>query len=381
MEVFSLRYMGTRLFFGSGTVSKLKRYVGRCSLVGLVTGRRSARVCGALDDVLGVLREVGVDYVLYDRVEPNPWDYIADELAEKARGDGVDCFIAIGGGSVIDTAKLVSVLVYGRCARDYLYFKARPESMKPLYVVNTTHGTGSEIDRYAVLTVSDTCEKRGIAIRYPDVSIDDPRYTLTLPRSQTMYTVFDTLLHSYESATSTHSNPYNRLLARESTRLVNEYLGRALENPSDLEARYWLLYSSMIAGVSIDIAGTHLVHAIEHVLSGLEPKLAHGAGLAIITPKTIEYIHKAVPEKSAYILKAIDPSIKPVREDSERARRVIEEFLERQGFSERLSDYGFTVKDIAVIKDMLFNKLSYLLDGTPFTATEDIVEDIIRYSI
>ncbi len=382
MENFLLRYGGTYLYFGLNTINSLKHFIRKHSLVGVITGRRSAKLCGALDDLVKLLVETGVDYRVYDLVEPNPWVSIVDRIACIAKDDSVEAFIAIGGGSVIDVAKVVSVVVAnGGSPLDYLYFYRRPSSMLPLYVINTTHGTGSEIDRYAVLTVDSTGEKRGISIRYPDASVDDPRYTATLPRNQTLYTVFDSFYHSYESTTSTHSTPFNKLLSREAVSLIKQWLPKTLDNPGDLEARYWLLYSSMLAGVSIDIAGTHIVHAIEHALSGLEPKLAHGAGLAIVGPYTIEYIHKACPEKSALILKQLDPSIKPFSGYYKDAMEAIKAFQEEHGFGERLGDYGFTVKEVDQAIDLLFNKLDYLMNGTPFTVSKEVVRSILLNSL
>ncbi len=107
----------------------------------------------------------------------------------------MDLVIAIGGGSVIDTAKVASVVAAsGGRVEDYLYFRMKTKRMIPLIAINLTHGTGTEIDRYAVITIDETRGKRGIGIRYPDISFDDPRYTLTLPENQTLYTSLDAFL-------------------------------------------------------------------------------------------------------------------------------------------------------------------------------------------
>ena len=382
VKSFSLRYGSTKLYFGIGIIDKLAEHIKSYGNVAIVTGKRSARLSGALDDLMKILGDYGISYKIYDVVTPNPWASQADELAKLFVDGGHDAIVAIGGGSVIDAAKVASVIALsGGKAVDYLYRRIKPAEMLPLYAINLTHGTGTEIDRYAVLTVNGNKEKRGIPIRYNDISIDDPRYTLSLPREQTLYTTLDSFYHSYEAVTSIDSTPFSDQLSMHAISLINKWLERALDRPRDIEARYWLLYASMIAGISIDMSSTHIIHALEHVLSGLNPRLPHGCGLAIIGPHLIKYIHKAVPEASAYVLKAIDPLIKPLSEYSNYASKVVIKFQERHGFNKKLSDYGFSENDLDDIIKMLLNGLRYLTESTPFNITENIIREVIIESL
>jgi len=125
------------------------------------------------------------------------------------------------------------------------------------------------------------------------------------------------------------------------------------------------------------MASTHLVHAVEHVLSGLEPKLPHGAGLALLGPRVVYYTHKVQPETSAKLLKPINPYIKPVADDAERAMKSVRAFQERVGFKQRLGDYGFTEQDVPRVVEFLFTKLKYMVEETPFPVTEDVVRDVV----
>ncbi len=375
---FSLRYGHTKLYFGIGTIDKLAKYVKSYNNIAIVTGKRSAKLSGALNDLLKILSDYNISYKIYDIVTPNPWASQADELAKLFIEEKHDAVVAIGGGSVIDAAKVASVIALsGGKAVDYLYRRIKPNKMLPLYAINLTHGTGTEIDRYAVLTVNENKEKRGISIRYNDISIDDPKYTLTLPKNQALYTTLDSFYHSYEAITSIDSMPFSDQLSMHAISLINKWLEKALDRPRDIEARYWLLYASMIAGMAIDMSSTHVIHALEHVLSSLNPKLPHGCGLAIIGPQLIKYIHKAVPEASAYALRIIDPSIKPLSEYSSYASRAVIKFQERHGFDKKLSDYGFSRRDIDDIVKMLFNGLRYLAESTPFNIREDIIREVI----
>jgi alcohol dehydrogenase len=376
--VFVLRYEQTTLYFGVNGLEKAKSFLAGREKVVIVTGKTSAKVSGALGDVEKVLKEFGVSYVIYDNISPNPWASQVEELAKIIWSEGADAVIAIGGGSPIDAAKVASVIaVSGGTVKDYVRGR-KPKRSVPLMAINLTHGTGTEIDRYAVVTLDEEREKHGLSVKYPDVSIDDPRYTLTLDRRQTVYTSLDAFYHSYESATSTVRNLFIESMAREAVRHIVEALPRAVNDLRNVDLRERLLYASMIAGIAIDAGSTHLNHAIEHALSGLQPKLAHGCGLALLGPRLVYYTHKAVPEASASIIRIIDPTVKPVADDAEKAQKAVERFQKEVGFEERLSDYGFTEKDINTVVEYTMKRLGYMYSATPFTVTEEIIRDIVR---
>jgi alcohol dehydrogenase len=162
------------------------------------------------------------------------------------------------------------------------------------------------------------------------------------------------------------------MLSRETVRLLRAWLPRAVENLRDLEARYWLLYASMLAGIAIDLNGTHVVHLIEHVLSAMNPKLAHGCGLALLGPRAAYYIHKINPRASAAVLAALDPTIKPVPEDAEKAEKAVREFQRLVGFEEKLSDYGFTESDLQKIAEK---------SGNPLGLKTPEILDILKHSL
>jgi alcohol dehydrogenase len=345
---FQILHAGVKLFFGIDSVWNIRDYLRGFKKLLIVTGRRSAKVSGALDDVLKILNEYGIEYIVYDRVRPNPTVDIVHGIVNEYRDSGAEGIIAIGGGSVIDSAKAARVVIAGGGnIVDYVYgLKEIPEKQVFLLAINLTHGTGTEIDRYAVVNIPEKKEKRGFSPGYPSISVDDPRYTRSLPRSQTIYTSIDAFAHSVESSTTTRANPFVWLLSGEAIRNIIEYLPRALRDPSDLTARYWLLYASMIAGISIDYAVTHLGHALEHFFSGLNPELPHGAGLAILYRKLLGFFYRINPEVMSKLLKPLNKDLKPVPEDGVLAEKSYNEFLERIGFEEKLSDYGFGLDDV-----------------------------------
>lgn len=381
LKNFSLKYSTVQLYFGRGALSNAVGFLKGFGNVCIVTSRSAAKVSGALSDVDKLLKELGAQYFIYDKILPNPWANQAEELGYMLWSEGADLVIAIGGGSVIDAAKVASIIALsgGRVAEYVLGRKCK--RMLPLLAINLTHGTGSEVDRYAVLTLGDSREKHGIDARYPDLSIDDPVYTTTLSKAQTIYTTLDAFYHSYESATAITANQLVDTLSSEAISIVASTLPELTNDLSNISLRAKALYSSMIAGISIDLSSTHIVHAIEHAVSGLEPKLPHGCGLGILGPKAVYYTHKSMPEKSAKLLKPLDPELKPLSEHAERASKAIQLFQESVGFKERLSDYGFTEGDVDRVIEYTLRRLKYMTLDAPFNVTEDVVRNIFLSSL
>ncbi len=381
---FSLRYGGTQLFFGPGSIEALEKWVSQFKRVYLVTGRKSAEVSGALKDVVSILERSGVKFERFAEVFPNPTNSLVNKLGELMWRFGAEAVIAIGGGSVIDTAKNAAVVaVCGGRIEEFIKGKREVRGALPIAAINLTHGTGTEVDRYAVTTIEETKEKISLAhpAIYPSISIDEPRYLLTLPKNQTIYTSLDTLYHAIESATTRGSPPIVEPIAEEAVKLIAKYLPKAVENPRDLEARYWLLYASMLAGIAIDLGRTHLVHAVEHALSGIKPELAHGAGLAIVGPKIVEHTYRAVPEKLWRLLRHIDPELQPIPDHAEKAARAVEEFQRRVGFMEKLRDYGFSEGDVAEVVKLTMTSLGFLVKLAPFDVSEEMVKEVFLKSL
>lgn len=382
---FMLRYGKTIIYFGIGALQNLDNIISSsCRRVYIITGRNAAYVSGAFADVKKILDVYGIDYEVYSNVASNPTHVMVDEIADKVKKFEPNYVVAIGGGSVIDTAKVASALaVCGGSVKDYIVGGKLISGSKPVIAINLTHGTGSEINRYAVVTIDMPKTKYGLASEYfyPVASFNDPRYTLTMPYKQIIYTTLDAFYHAYEAVTGRDCSPYVLLIAEEVAKIIARWLPIAIENPKDLETRYWLLYVSMLAGIAIDNSRAHLIHAIENVLSGINTNLPHGAGLAMIGPHVTKYIHKAVPENSYRILKYLDPDIRPTEEDAERASEAVMKFQRLVGFNERLSDYGFTHSDARYIIDVVFNVLSYGMKLTPFNVDEDIIKTVYLKSL
>jgi len=368
MEDFSLRYGGTQLFFGINSTSKIEKRLNGIKNVLIVTGRSGAEKSGALADVKGILEEKGIYYEVHKGINPNPTVEESDNIARHASEIKAETIISIGGGSVIDASKVASVVaVEGGTSEEYIRGKKKPRNHLSLIAINTTHGTGTEIDRYAVLSVPETEEKIGMSIIYPDIGIDNPKYTITLPRKHTILTSLDALYHSIEAFTGTKTSPFIRDLAATATRLIAIYLPKVLGDENNLEYRYHLLYSSMLAGIAIDLGGTHIIHLIEHVLSGMNPKLEHAAGLAILGPKLMKHVYKERPALTQRILFKIAPDKREIGNPDD-VEKILREFQESVEFNYSLGDYGFDVKDMDKASEISWKLMKeYWGDNPPFS--------------
>lgn len=382
----------TIAYLGVGAINKIVEILGDLKKKGIskvivVSGRGSYKKTGAWDVVKKAFNVNKIDYVLYDKVTPNPTVDSVDEATALAREFRAQAVIAIGGGSPIDTGKSVAILMENPKydARQLYEYKFTPERAAPIVAINLTHGTGSEVNRFAVVSLPEKDYKPAIAYDciYPLYAIDDPALMTKLSPEQTKFVSIDAVNHVIEAATSKVASPYTILLAQEAIRLVDEWLPKAMQDPDDLEARYYLLYASMIGGIAFDNGMLHLTHALEHPLSGVKPELTHGLGLAMILPAVVEVSYPAVPKIFADILTAIVPGLKGVPEEASKAAAGVEKWLVSMGTKEKLSDEGFKEEDIMHLVNLAQNtpSLGLLLSLAPIEVDDKVIEKIYRDSM
>ncbi|HOJ08973.1 MAG TPA: iron-containing alcohol dehydrogenase [Clostridiales bacterium] len=382
----------TTAYLGAGAMEKMNDIAKELKKMGAdkiiaVTGKSSYKKTGAWDYVEKACLENAIDWIIFNKISPNPSSIDVDEATKMAIDFGAKAVIGIGGGSPIDAAKSVAIMVnYPQYTTADLYeYKFTPEKALPLIAVNTTHGTGTEVDRFAVVSILDKQYKPAIAydISYPLYAIDDPKLMLGLPKSQTIYTSVDAVNHIVEACTSVVASPYTVLLAKETVRLIEKYLPKALENGQDLEARYYLTYASMIAGICFDNGMLHLTHALEHPLSAVKPDLAHGLGLAILLPAVVKNIYPACGEILCDVLAPIVPGLSGQASEAEKASKGVKKWLANVGITETLSTLGFTKADVDKLTHLAFTtpSLGLLLSLSPVKATEELVAGIYSESL
>lgn len=390
-EIKEIR-LKTNVFFGVGAIQKISeiatelknKYINK---VIVISGKKAYKTTGAWDQVEKALMANNIEFINFDEVSPNPTTHQVDEATQMAIKFNAKAVIAIGGGSAIDTGKSVAILMEypERNATELYNYDFEPQKAAPVIAINLTHGTGTEANRFAVVTIPEKDFKPAIAYDciYPLYSIDDPELTTHLPLNQTIYVSVDAINHVIEAATSKAASPYSITLAKETIRLVAKYLPIAIADPRNLEARYYLHYASLIGGVSFDNGLLHYTHALEHPLSAINPKLPHGLGLAMLLPAVVKAIYKEKSNTLSDILSPIIPNLEASPNDSEKCAKELEKWLISIGINLKLKDEGFSEKDIPTLTDLAFNtpSLGMLLGLAPVEATKKTVEAIYRESL
>ncbi len=382
----------TTAFFGVGAINKMDEVAKNLSSRGIkkvivMTGKSSHIKTGAWSVTKEALEANGIEYLLYSEVTPNPTVEQVDEAAAKAKGFGAQAVIAIGGGSPIDAAKSVAILIsYPEKNATELYeLKFAPETAVPLVAINLTHGTGTEVDRFAVVSIPAKEYKPAIAYDciYPLYAIDDPALMTKLPAEQTLYVSVDAINHVVEASTTIVTNPFAILLAKETIRLVAKYLPVAIKEPENLTARYYLLYASLIAGTSFDNGLLHFTHALEHPLSAVKPELAHGLGLSMLLPAVVKEIYPASGEVLAEIFEPILPGFKGTADEADKAFAGIRKWLDDIGVTSSLKDEGFDEGMVDRLVELAFEtpSLDGLLAIAPVKATREAVRNIYTNSL
>lgn len=380
------------VYLGAGAIKKIDDIAGEIKKLGIdkvivVSGRGSYKSTGAWDYVEAALKSHEISYVLFDKVTPNPTVDQVDEATKVGKDAGAKGVIAIGGGSPIDAAKSVAVLLSypDKTARDLYELTFAPEKAAPIVAINLTHGTGTEADRFAVVSIPEKEYKPAIAYDclYPLYSINDPALMTKLSPMQTRFVSVDAVNHVIEAATTKVSSPFSILLAEETVRLVSKYLPKALENPEDVTARYYLLYASMIAGISFDNGLLHFTHALEHPLSAVKPELSHGLGLAMILPAVVKTIYPKSAPVLASVLAPIVPGLRGVPEEAETAAKSVEKWLFSVGVTSKLEDEGFGDGDIDKLVELTSTtpSLDGLLSLAPVESSKELVASIYRESL
>ncbi len=382
----------TLVYFGVGAIAKMDDIAKDLKARGInkvlaVTGHGSYKKTGAWDYVTAAFEKHGIAYTLYDGVTPNPNTHQVNAAAKQGAEFGAQAVIAIGGGSAIDAGKSAAILLKnpGKTAEELYEFKFTPTQAAPIVAVNLTHGTGSEANRFAVVTIEEKNFKPAIAYDciYPLYSIDDPKLMAGLSEKQTRYVSIDAVNHVVEASTTTVTSPYAIDLAISTVELVAKYLPEALKDLSDVKARYFLAYAALIAGIAFDNGMLHYTHALEHPLSGVNPNLTHGLGLAMLLPAVIKNIYPAKGNTLAAVLKPVAPGLTGDPAEAEKAAEEVEKWLFSVGATHKLEDEGFKAEDVDKMTELCFNtpSLSGLLGIAPTKADKAAVREIYAASL
>lgn len=344
-------YIPTKLYFGRG----------QCDRVGEIAagrGFRRALICygggsavrsGLLERIMTSLDAAGVEHDEFGGIQANPTAECCARMAGFARERGSDLLLAVGGGSVIDTAKMAAHCVRtGRDPWDYTEHRAEPTDSLPVGVVLTIAATGSETSDSAVLTNTATGVKRGLSSEKnrPLFAIMDPELTMTLQPYQTACGIVDILMHTMERYMCT--NPDNELIDRISEGLLTSVIDagrRVMAEPADYEARSTLMLAGSLSHNGLTGAGRACglwAHKLEHEMSALDDRIAHGAGLAVVWPAYLEFF-----ARRGLFTERLERYAEKIwgERTVEGGIEATREYFRSLGMPERLSDFGLTAED------------------------------------
>lgn len=246
-------------------------------------------------------------YVVYDKTEPNPPDTQTHEGAELYKRESCDCLIAAGGGSPIDCAKGIGIIVTnGGNISDYASPNGVPKPIPHLIAIPTTAGSGSECTAAAIITNTKGHHSKMAIISInilPSAAFTDPEIMLELPPALTAATGLDALSHAVEAYLARNANEYTDGLAFNAINLIFKYLPRAVANGSDMKAREKMAYAQSMAGLAFSCAGLGLAHAMSHPLSATYD-IPHGIANSILLPWIMEFNSIARADKIIEIAEA-----------------------------------------------------------------------------
>ncbi len=352
--------------------AEAKRLGGRHAFV---VGDPALQKIGTVDQVVSWLAAQGVQSTVFTEVEAEPSVQSADRCAEAARAAGCDLVVGIGGGSALDSAKVVAMLLTnGGKVEDYLGIGIVRQRGVPSILVPTTSGTGAEITPNALFYVPSIRDKKAVVSPYiiPDVAIVDPLLTLTVPPSVTAATGVDALCHALESYTSLNASPLTEMYSLESIRLIGANLRTAVGNGSDLAARDAMARASMYAGISIANAGTNAVHALAYPLQG-QHRITHGIANSLMLPYVVEFNALSNLTKFAQVAEALGEPISglSLRDAAARSIQACRLLSEDIGIPKRLADVGIKAEHLEALVEGAMQQTRLLVNNPRKVRPED----------
>ncbi len=301
---------------------------------------------GLAEAALSGLKTAGLDVWTFSQVVPDPPEAMILTAVEQARSEGIDGVVSVGGGSSLDTAKLISILLNTDqpLAEMYGVNQVRGERL-PLVLAPTTAGTGSEVTPISIVTTGAS-EKKGVVAPQllPDWAILDAELTVGLPADVTAATGIDAMVHAIEAFTSKRlKNVVSDCLAKQALELLGANIRTACFAPGDREARGQMLLGSMLAGMAFTNAPVAAVHALAYPLGG-HFHIPHGLSNALVLPYVLDYNMEAAREMYAELAPIIFPELAG-RSSLDRAQGMIEGFKRlgpELGMKSRLSEFGIS---------------------------------------
>lgn len=374
--------MSRRLVFGAGAVEELPEAVAQrgANKVLVVTdeGVVGAGIAGRIG---ALLRDAGIDYGMYDRVEPDPRVEIARECRRAAAEAGCDLLIGVGGGSSMDIAKVAAVMLANEGdILDYVGIGRIPRPGIATILIPTTAGTGSEVTPIAVLSHKQERLKKGVVSDhlYADLALVDPDLTASLPPLPTAYTGMDALTHAIEAYTNRFAHPFVDPLALEAIRLIGLHLRRAVCRGDDPTARYHMCLGSVYGGLCLGPVNTAAVHALAYPLGGTFD-VPHGLANSLLLPYVMEYNLVSDLQKYADIAAALGENMAglSLRDAADLAVGAVRRLSLDVDMVQRMRDLDVPEQAIDGMAEAAM-KVTRLLNNNSRTMTKEAAAQIYR---
>ncbi|MDQ0338117.1 alcohol dehydrogenase class IV [Caldalkalibacillus uzonensis] len=386
------------IVFGYGSVEKLDHILQRFNARNvLIITDQGIRQAGILERVASLLQ--GYHVMVYDQAVPEPPIQSALECYEHARSvQQTDVIIGLGGGSSIDLAKVVALLMaHGGHPRDYFGENKVPGPVAPLIAIPTTAGTGSEVTSITVLTDTENNLKTGISDNHlrPAVALLDPTLTLKLPPYVTACSGIDALAHAIEAYMAKPfqyieadgellfqgANPISDALAIQAIKLIADHLVVAVQQGSKLEARSQMLLGSLLAGMAFSNAGTAAAHALAYPIGGLI-KAPHGELTGLLLPYVVEFNAHAAKEKVRNIAQAFGLPSEGIstKEVKDRLVAALFDLLKSIGLPTKLSEIGIHKEQLPEIAKKALT-IERLIRNNPRIPTQEGFEQLLTKAL
>ena len=378
----------TKIYFGNNK----EELIGQICLDGgykrvyIVVGQGSVKRSGLLDRVLESLDNSGIKYQVLEGVRPNPTIDICHKGIEEARVFVPNLILAIGGGSVIDTAKNIAVgYFYAGDSFDFNLHKAKPKKALPVGVILTISASGSELSNSCVIQDDDKKVKRGFNddLVRPVFAIENPKLSYSVSKVQTAYGIVDIIMHTLERYFngSSENEPADGF-AEALLRSVIKAAKTVINNPTDYDARAVLMLMSSLSHNDLTSIGKGkmlFVHQIEHAVSGVYPDVAHAAGLAVLFPAWAKYYVNYDVDKFNSLATNVFNLHKLNKLDNAKAGiQEIEKLFASLDMPKSFKDLGINNVDVELLANIVTDDGNRIIAHPKKDMDKDVVKAIIN---
>lgn len=366
-------------YFGAGSRKVIAEEVAKRGYKkALIVTDKDLIKFGVADQVIAVLKDANIPYEIFDEVKPNPTVKNVKAGIAAFQAAGADFMIAIGGGSSMDTSKAIGIIINNPEFSDVVSLEGVANTKKksvPVIALPTTAGTAAEVTINYVITDEENVKKMVCVDPndIPTLAIIDPELMLSMPHGLTASTGMDALTHAIEGLITLGAWEMSDMFETKAIEMIAKWLPKAVENPSDIEARDGMATAQYIAGMAFSNVGLGLVHGMAHPL-GAYYDIPHGVANALLLPFVMEYNKEAAKAKYRTIAEAmgVDTSSMSDDEAADAAVKAVKDLAIRVRIPQHLSEIGVPESGLPTLAQAAFNDVC-----TPGNPRQTNVEEIL----